>query len=312
MKSYRIDNWSEYNQSLVNRGSLTLWITPEIAESWSFKGASTPKGGRPFQYSDDMILCMLQLREVFSLTLRATQGFVASLLEMAGIEIPVPNYTVLCRRAKRLEKKLKRLGKQKSIEIVVDSTGLKVAGGGEWNARKHGKKGQRQWRKVHIAIDPATHQIVSLVTTGATKSDASVLPKLLDQIPGRITSVYGDGAYDGKPCREAIHKRGSRCLVPPPKNAVLRRDRSNAIEERNEWVRIVRGLGEDEIARGMAKKLLGYHKRSLVETSMYRLKSQFGGSLRSRTSENQDLEVALRCEILNQFSELGMPKSCWA
>lgn len=312
MKSYRVGNWSDYNKSLVNRGSLTLWISPEIVNKWQPVQETSPKGGRPCEYSDDMILSMLQLREVFSLTLRATQGFVASLFELAGINMPVPNYSVLSRRAKHLKKRLKKFSQRGAVEIAVDSTGLKVTGDGEWNAKKHGPQKRRQWRKVHVAIDPNTHHVVSVVSTPSNVADSTVLPDLLKEAPRGVKRVYGDGAYDGKPSRECIASYGAQGIVPPPKNARIRRGKSKALNERNNWVAAVEGLGGDDIARGLAKKLTGYHKRSLVETAMSRIKGLFGGELRSRTAENQDIETHLRCGILNKFTDLGMPNSSWA
>lgn len=311
MKSYRVGNWSNYNKSLVNRGSLTLWISPEIAKGWKPVQRTSPQGGRPFQYSDDMIVCMLHLREVFSLTLRATQGFVMSLFDLAGVDMRVPNFSILSRRAKHLERDLKRLAGKRVVELAIDSTGFKISGDGEWSAKKHGPNKRRQWRKVHIAIDANTHHVVSVKSTPSTVADSTALPDLLTQAPKGFKTVYGDGAYDGKPSRECIVSHGARCIVPPPKNAIVRLGESEALDGRNNWVTAIKGLGGDDMARAIVKKLTGYHKRSLVETAMSRLKALFGGHLRSRTSGNQDIETTLRCEILNKFTDLGMPMGTW-
>lgn len=312
MKNYQVGNWSEYNRSLINRGSITLWLSPDAVKTWTPSKGRLRKAGRPLQYSDDMILCMLYVREVYRLPLRATQGFFESFFALLGLDLPVPNYSLLSKRAKSLGKRLAKLRSGKVCELVIDSTGLKVAGDGEWNAKKHGPSKRRQWRKVHLAMDPVTHRIISVKSTSSNVADSKALPDLLADAPKGFKVVYADGAYDGKPSRECIHSYGASCVVPPPKNAVLRKDASSAIQERNRWVSAIQGLGGDGIARSIAKKLIGYHKRSVVETTMSRLKAFFGGELRARSVENQNSETLLRCHILNRFTDLGMPSSSWS
>src|SRR5690606_5642925 len=150
--TYRIKNWPEYNRALIERGSITIWLDENAIEKW-FSKVHTCEAGRPATYSDDAILMMLMLREVYHLPLRGLQGFVESLFDKMDVNLPVPSYSQISRRAKSLHKKIKRLLCGKNVEhIVFDSTGLKVYGEGEWQVRTHGKSKRRSWRKLHIGI----------------------------------------------------------------------------------------------------------------------------------------------------------------
>ena len=166
--SCRIKNWNQYNQALINRGSLDVWISADLLEQWGVSEQSG-KRGRPRVFSDECILLMLTLRVVFSLPLRALQGFVTSLFDMRGFSLPVPSYTQICRRSKALDKKLKRLTRRRPKRIVLDSTGLKVYGDGEWKAKKHGSKKQRRWVKLHLSLCPDTHTIIDMELKRAPK-----------------------------------------------------------------------------------------------------------------------------------------------
>ena len=155
---YKVTNWSDYNRALINRGNLMLWVSEDVIEVW-VQAKQTGRKGHPFTYNDTAIECMLILKNVFRLALRQTQGIMSSLMSLIGIELPVPNYTTLCRRTPGITVTLPRARKKEGIHLVVDATGLKVYGEGEWKVRKHGKSKRRTWRKVHLGFDEETGKL---------------------------------------------------------------------------------------------------------------------------------------------------------
>lgn len=310
MGRYRVKNWGKYNASLIERGSLTIWISPEAIEGWLEKGRSGDPG-RPCVYSKDAILMMLILRERFHLPLRAVQGFVTSIFELMGVKLPVPSYTQICRRASRLGELLKRFSNGKITDLVFDSTGLKVHGEGEWKVRTHGKGKRRTWKKLHLAINPHTHEIVLCQLTGRDGGDAATGAEMLKESKIKPKRVFGDGGYDGTPFREAVWEKRSNIVVPPPRNAKYKYAEEGWERARDAAIAEMLGLGGDEEARVLWKELMDYHRRSLVETAMYRLKQTFGRGLKSRSEKNQKVEAELKCLILNKMTSLGMPRSQW-
>jgi len=189
---YRVRNWSEYNAGLIARGSVTMWINESALTMVS--EAETVMRGRPHVYSDALIQALLTLKQVYHLTLRAAQGFAQSLRELAFAELPVPNYTTLSRRAQDLKVALPVTPSGEPLHLVVDSTGVKLYGEGEWKVRKHGYSKRRTWRKVHLGLDAKTGQVRAALMTHQDVDDASVLPGLLDQIPADepIETIGGD------------------------------------------------------------------------------------------------------------------------
>ncbi len=309
---YKIRNWSQYNTALVNRGSITLWFTPEVIAKWRHVGHTGEKG-RPREYSDDAILCILLIRMSYKLPLRMGVGFLKSIVQLLNLDLKIPSYTQVCRRAKSLGKALKRLSRRRPAHIVFDSTGLKVYGEGEWKVRVHGKSKRRTWRKLHIGIDPISQEIiVAELTSNATGSgDALVARKMIKKVPKGIRSVRGDGAYDDLAFRRDISALGAEIIVPPPRDAVVHPSRDPAILNRNRTILEIQGLGGDDQARKLWKKLKGYHVRSLVETAMYRFKQINGSQMYSREFSRQKTEAYIKCMILNKFTTLGMPIGEW-
>ena len=308
MGSHHVDNWSEYNRSLINRGSLTLWISDDAIAKW-LAPKSKGKNGRPHIYSDDAILCALMLRAYFHLTFRAVQGFITSIFLLLNIDLPVPSYTRICCRAKEI--KFPKLSKKRPKDLVFDSTGLKVYGEGEWKVKVHGKSKRRTWRKFHIAIDPQSHELSLTELTTNSIADCEVMPKMMGKAPRSVKNAYADGAYDTAECRRAAKALGAKAIIPPARNAVLRETDEPAIAERNNFILEIAGLGGDENARKLWKKLRGYHRRSIVETAMFRFKRFFGGSLQSREMENQIAEINVKSLVMNKLTQVGMPKGRW-
>lgn len=308
---YRIRNWSDYNKALIQRGSITLWFSPEAQEKWLANNVDS-KRGHPQIYSDEAILCALVIKGVFHLPFRALQGFLMSLILMLGVTLPIPYYTQICRRAKGLGQEIKRLNKKRPTDIVFDSTGGKVYGEGEWKVKIHGKSKRRTWRKIHLAICPDSHDIILECVTENNVADCDALNRMGKELPGSIERCYADGAYDKEICYHALTRVGIDPIIPPQRNAVLQEDKSRPwMQSRDTALLAIIGLGDDEEARKIWKKLMGYHRRSIGETAMYRFKTLFGGSLKSRKMHYQKAEVFAKCIAINRMNALGMPKGKW-
>lgn len=305
--SYKITSWKKYNESLVERGSITFWFSDDVIDQWEHPNKE-PKVGHPFVYSNTAIECLLVLRELFRLPYRQTEGLGRSLTQLMQVEVPIPDYTSLAKRAAKLEIALDVANRKGSIDVVVDSTGLKVFGEGEWKTRKHGISKRRTWRKLHLTINPETQEIVAEVLTENSGHDSDQVDDLLEQIESPVGSLSGDGAYDHWKVYDRLAEKGIKPIVPPRKNAKLKQhgNSSQPPLERDEAVRGIRHLG-----RKQWKKEVGYHRRSLAETAMFRMKCCFGTILKNRELENQRTEARLRCKILNRFTHLGLPQFEW-
>ena len=292
-------NWSSYNDSLKRRGSLSIWFDPEMV--W----VPPPSGrrGRQQNFSDAAIQACLTLKVLFGLPLRQTTGFVQSLLQLIGLDWAVPDFSTLCRRQRTLNVSLPYRGGTGPLNLLIDSTGIKAEGEGEWNARKHGGSKRRIWRKIHIGIDEETLEVRAIEVTGSNIGDAPVLPDLLNQIPPNqdIGSVTANGAYDTRKCHEAIAARGAYAVIPPRKNAKPWKPTSDGAIARNDAVNAQRFLG-----RTVWRRWSGYHRRSRVETKMHCVKL-LGQSLMARDFERQVAEIQIRIAVLNRYTALGIP-----
>src|SRR4051812_44066049 len=262
--AYRIRNWSQYNDALVNRGSITLWVDQDTLQAWRYQGP--PRRGAHFEYSALAIECLLTLRAVSPLTLRAPEGFARSLFGLMQVDLPVPDYTTLCRRAATVPITLPKKA-EGPLHLVLDSTGLKVYGEGEWKVRQHGYSRRRTWLKLHLAVDPQTHEIQAAMVTDAGVTDAETAPALLDQVDDPIESAAGDGAYDRQVVYDALEGRSARAVIPPRRDAKVKRhgNRSGPRLARDENLRRIRRIG-----RTAWKEESGYHEQSLAETAMFR------------------------------------------
>jgi hypothetical protein len=298
---YRVKNWREYNQALVRRGSLTLWFEEKTVESW----LNTERNGRrghPYVYSDVAVECMLLVKQVYHLALRQTQGFMQSIFQLVEQDLPVLSYSQLSRRQKALKVKLPRQKRGQGLHVVVDATGLKVYGEGEWKTRQHGIGKRRTWRKVHLAFDAATGEVVAEVTTENNVHEKEKMPDLLAQIEEEIAQVSADGGYDYLTCYQAIAGKEARAVIPPRRNG--RVWGNGQVDDRDTNLRRIA-----EVGREVWKQESDYHQRSLAETGMFRLKKIFGPGLLARTLKRQQTEVRIRCVALNRMTALGMPDS---
>lgn len=299
-RQYRIRNWRDYNSALVRRGSLTLWVEQGTVNRWRDSAAPVKRGRRRF-YSDLAISCALTLREVYHLPLRSTQGLISSVLRLLGADLSAPHYSTLSRRAASLEVSLPRWGAG-PMHLAVDSTGVKLYGEGEWKVRLHGKEQRRTWRKLHLLIDHTTHEAVACSLSAQYVLDRKELPGLLKRVEGEVAEVLGDGAYDFQDCYRAIDELGARAVIPPQVRARVR----SGPEFRDRNAAILRGR---EVGRDEWKKEAGYHRRSLAETAMMRMKTIFSDRLKARDWRRQETELRVRCAAMNRMTALGMPQS---
>jgi hypothetical protein len=297
---YRIRNWPEYEAGLRRRGDLTVWLSDDAIQSWRARPSGKPGGQRT--YANIAIEAALTIRMVCHLPLRQTEGFLRSLAGMLEVELPIPDHTTLSRRMKMLgELSLRAVGSQRPIHLLIDSTGLRIHVGNLRNPPN-----RRAWRKLHLAVDAATGEIVASDLTGRRTHDGARVPALLGQIDNRVASITADGAYDTEGVYEAAHAQGQgrrvRVVISPRRDARLRPRPSVALMERNRNIRSIHRLGRREW-----HKRSGYSKRSMVENAVYRYKTIIGRCMRSRTMEGQQVEVQLACRILNTMTSLGMP-----
>lgn len=302
---YRVKNWPEYENALVERGSMTFWLSEGFEKVWRYAGEK--QRGSQFEYSEQAIQMMLTIQEVFHLTHRGVEGFVRSLFEMMNIDLPVPDHSTLSKRGKTLKVKLPKKSNE-SLNLVLDSTGLKIYGEGEWKVRKHGYSKHRTWRKLHLGANSETGEIQAVVLTENSVSDDAVVEEMLEQIEPTLLTCAADGAYDKRRVYDALHQHSPKAdiLIPPRMNARIWQH-GNSKEERlkrDENLRYIRKHG-----RRSWKQDSGYHIRSLAETLMFRLKTIFGDKLSTRLSETQTTQALVRCLALNQMTHLCMPES---
>ena len=302
---YRVKNWSEYDKALVERGSITFWMSDGFEKSWRHTGEK--QRGSQFDYSDQAILVMLTVKEVFHLTNRGAEGFVRSIFRMMKINLPVPDHSTLSKRGKELKVNLPKKTNQK-LNIVMDSTGLKIYGEGEWKVRQHGVSKRRTWRKLHIGANPEDGEIQAVLLTENSISDDMAAEVLLEQIEQEIEKFAADGAYDKRKVYDCLnaHSPDVNILIPPRRNAHIWKHGNTKAErlKRDENLRAIRKHGRKEW-----KKNSGYHVRSLSETVMFRLKTIFGNELSARLLETQTTQALIRCAALNRMTHLGMPQS---
>lgn len=273
-------------------------------QAWTPDREAPKKRGGQRAYSDGAIECLLMVKAVYHLDYRQTEGFAGSMSRLMKVNLPIPDYTTLNRRAKGLKVALPTSEKG-PIHAVLDSTGLKVYGEGEWKVRKHGYSKRRTWRKLHLCVDEATGEIESEVLTEAGVDDAEVTEELLNQTTAEIEQMSGDGAYDQeKVYRAAANRKVERITIPPRRDAVLWQESEGQPHPRNTNLRRVQ-----EIGRAEWKAECGYHRRSLAETAMFRFKTIFGGAMTAREENRQKTEARVKCAALNRMTRQGMPES---
>jgi Transposase DDE domain len=301
----RITNWAEYDAALRQRGSLTVWFTEAAIAAWHAEPRTTPGG--QLHYSSLAITTALTLKAVFRLALRQTEGLIGSIIGLLGLALSVPDHTTLSRRAETLEVPRPRSDSDaEPVHLLVDSTGLKLCGPGEWLIEKHGTRRRRAWRKMHIGVDADTGRIVASELTTHDADDGSQVGPLLDQVAGPVASFTGDGAYDQDSVSRSVAARHPDALiiVPPRSGAVPSETAETAPTQRDQHLQLIAEHG-----RMGWQKASGYNRRALAEATIGRFKRVIGDGLRSRTDQRQATEMNVGVAVLNRMLELGRPKS---
>ena len=295
---YRVRNWADYDESLVQRGNLTIWLTAEAIRNWNAK-PSRRRGGQR-KYSDLAIETALTLRLLLHLPLRQTERFLTLIFELMNVNLEVPDHSTLSRRSGSLSFQIEHAQGNGPIDLVIDSSGLSIFGVGEWGAAKRGGKGIHGWKKLHLGVDQRGI-IVAQILTDANVDDASTGTSLMDRVPREVKAVIADSAYDTRAFYDAAANKGARVVVPPIKSAQVGGDRSPV---RDKAVCRIRKVG-----RRQWKKEAGYHRQARCENAFFRYKTILGDRMRSRGASAQVVEARLACKILNRMTELGRPES---
>lgn len=251
------------------------------------------------------ITMCLTLGVVYKLPLRQTQGLMRGIAKLMGLDISVPDFSTLSRRGQGINLPTKaRTKRTEPVHLVVDSTGLKIFGEGEWLHNKHKTKPKRKsWRKLHLGLDLLSGEIICADLTTDSVGDPSALPGLLDQIAEPVTRFIADGAFDGTPISGLLKARFSDAvdiIIPPPKNAVPGPQSMNAPTHRDQHIAEIHARGR--LAWQVSS---GYNQRSRVEAQMGRWKGVIGPKLKARSLENQKTEVRIAADVLNKMTELG-------
>jgi len=295
----------------VGRGNLTLWLDEAALAGWLEQERSGQRGASQ-TYSDTAIQAVLLLKTVYRLPLRGAQGLAQSVMKLMGVALPVPHFSTLSRRQVGVALAMPRLGVAQRLHLVVDSTGCKVYGEGEWKVRQHGASQRRTWRKLHLGVDEKSGVIVAAVLSRNDVSDSEALPLLLAQVEEPIGQLSGDGGYDKKPCYEVLQKRQEEQKQPltvtiPPRHGARIWKHGNGKGQRlarDENLRAIRQMG-----RRRWKQESGYHRRSLAETAISRYKCIIGEKLQAREFGRQCGEAFVGIVALNIMTTLGMPQS---
>ena len=288
-----------------------MWFTEEAVAAWEAEPRTTP-GGQP-HYSSLAITTALTLKAVFRLALRQTEGLIGSVIRLLGLDLSVPDHTTLSRRAETLEVPRPRSDSRteagrdpEPVHLLVDSTGLKLCGAGEWLVEKHGTRTRRAWRKMHLGVDAETGRIVAATLTDRDVDDASQVGPLLDQVDGQIASFTGDGAYDQDGVYTSVAERhpAAAIIVPPRATAVPSRTAETAPTQRDRHLDLIAEKG-----RMGWQKASGYNWRARAEATIGRFKRVIGDGLRSHTEERRATEMDVAVHVLNRMLELGRPES---
>ncbi len=298
-QKHKVTNSAVYDAALRQRGSLTVWFTNEAIAAWAAERRTTP-GGQPW-YSPLAILTALTLRSVFRLALRQTEGLIGSIIGLLGLTLAVPDHSTLSRRAQTLEVPRPRRDGE-PLHLLVDSTGLKLCGAGEWLIEKHGARARRSWRKLHLGLDSETGQIVAATLTTKEVDDGAQIGALLDQVPAPVASFTGDGAYDQEDVCATIADRhpGAAIIVPPRSTAVTSQMAETAPTQRDRHLQFIAGH-----RRAAWQRASAYTKRARAEAGVGRFKQVIGDGLRSRTDQGRATEVSVAVHALNRMLELG-------
>ena len=290
----------------MNRGSLTFWICEEVIADW-LTNEKSGRRGRSAHYSAAAIVAMAEMKFVFHQAGRQTCGLLRSIFRLLKVNLPVPDHSTLARRMAVSEVGLPVKTTDRARHLVIDSTGVKVYGEGEWKVRTHGASKRRTWRKLHLCLDAESGEVIVAAASENSVSDCEMFPEILAAVEGEISQVSADGSYDRKKVYAALNESGvKRAAIPPRRGAKIWQHGNSSKERliRDENLRAIRKKGKPKW-----KREANYHRRSLAETGVFRFKTIFSDKLQSRKQENQFQEMIIKCAALNRMTHLGMPDS---
>ena len=301
----RVTNWPAYEAGLQRRGDLTFWLDETALTGWRAPRRTT-RGGQPV-YAEVAIELVLTLRLVFHLALRQVEGFARSVFRLLELDLSVPDHSTWSRRGRAFAGRQPRAARHDGpVHVVLDSTGLQVFGQGEWDAEKHGRT-PRQWRKLHLAVDAQTGEILAHSLTDKDAGDITQVASLLATVEGQIASVIADGAYDGTSVYDAAaarqHEPPPHVVIPPRASSIVNPDDSTQTV-RDHHVKYIAEKG-----RLAWQKANGYGRRSLVETTIGRYKHIIGSKLSARSTAGQNGEAAIAIHALNRMIRIAKPIS---
>lgn len=306
-QKYKLKNWSKYNNALKDRGRIDFWIGKDAIDNWYEEEQENTGSGAPQQYTDFSIIICHEIRQVYRLPLRQSEGFINSIFKIMGLDIRCPNYSVLSKRLAKLNIPCPRYNGEDRADdnvaaMAIDSTGLKRFGRDEWHQEKHKVSAKRSWRKLHVCVDNE-HYIHGSVLTDRFTSDEDTVDDLIEQVSANADHVSLDGAYDSKAVYDSLTSKFStaKIIIPPDKNAV--------IDDRNHNIRNQHLKEIQEHGRMHWQKENKYGRRNISELSIQRRKRILGNQLHARDFSRQKVEAIIGSGILNKMTSLGMPQS---
>ena len=296
---FKIKNWPQYNNILRNRGRIDLMIAEDLSDGWYEDNGGNKKRGGQKRYSDKAIFMCLQIRYLFGLKLRQSQGFINWIFEMSGLLLTCPDYTTLSKRGRKLNLEFLLDSKDADFDYVcLDSTGIQTYTGNEWLENKHGKQYiRRTWKKLHIAAGN-NGIITGAITTSHSKDDRSQVKELLKNL--KTKEVLADPGYDGENMYQAIRAKGMKPTIRPPNTLVAKKAKT----ERQQSAAYQQTKGYHAW-----RNKNNYGRRELVENTFFRFKGSFGSKFLSRDEDNMKNEMTIKCQLLNKMFEIGKPIS---
>lgn len=300
---YKITNWPSYNKYLRNRGRIDFMIADDLSDNW-YEQSTSRRCGRQKKYSDLAILQCLQIRCLFGLRLRQTEGFINYLLETSGFKIRCPDYTTLSKRGSQLgleflfrDNNPSTNQNKEFTHVSMDSTGIQTYTGNEWLENKHGKQYiRRTWKKLHILIEE-DGMILANSTTLHTEDDRSQVDSLLSSVKAK--EFLGDPGYDGEDVYQLLRSKGIKPIIRPP-NHTLEIKAKNLKTERNDAVQY-----QQEKGYQAWRVKNNYGRREKVENTFFRFKTNFGSQFLSRSETNMKNEMTIKCQLLNKMFQIG-------
>lgn len=318
-KLQRVRNWNNYNRALKKRGAIIFTFCEKYLEELYYRGTRERGGAR--KYSERMYEYILTVKLLLRFPWRQATGFAEGMFSRIFMseEVRVPDYAHASREAGKLKLQVKNVALNNIVagkEISFDSTGVNVYDSSGWHLRRYGKNNlynrRDQWKKVHVAIDLDSMEVLSVAYTDSNINDCEVVPELSDNIKGEVKAVIADGAYDTEEFRKIIYEWGAKDLIPPARTSKAQDELKNKTKFKKEHLayrdEVIKGIREyDSFDEGLKawKISSGYHKRSRVESFMFRFKRTFGFNLQQKTEAGRRNEVITKVNILNAMIALG-------